>query len=130
MKTQLTLLAFIAVSACSLAKDVVRVETVRFDGKATSKEIEGSLKGYASVRYVVDAKAGQNLQVRLRPTKADAYFDIMPPDDGRALHAGRNGDFWSGVLPTSGMYTINVYQMRSAARRGALAAWTIKISLE
>ncbi|MBK7904079.1 MAG: DNA breaking-rejoining protein [Proteobacteria bacterium] len=125
MKARFVAATFILVLALSVADNAVadagiRQETVQFARGASFADIKGQIKGDATVDYVVRAAAGQTLSVKLRKSNAQNYFNVMPPaSQGSAMFVGDNGENYSGVLPADGDYTVRVYLMRPAARRGA-----------
>jgi hypothetical protein len=108
----------------------IRQEKVRFAKGASSVVIKGQLKGDAMVDYTVPAAAGQTLAVDLKKSNPQNYFNVMPPGStGSAMFVGDSGENYSGVLPTDGEYTVRVYLMRPAARRGETSTYTITIGV-
>lgn len=105
-------------------------QRVRFDKGATAASVSGAIKGYAYRDYVVGARAGQTLSVRLSGDSAAELAVFMP--DGGNLGADSTGVAdWTGELPASGNYVIRVLMPRSAARRkGATARFTLRIEIE
>lgn len=108
----------------------IRKETVHFARGATSTALKGRLKGDATVDYVVTAAAGQTLAVKLTATNPQNYFNVLPPgSSGEAMFVGSLGGDYSGILPTDGDYTIRVYLMRAAARRGETSDYALDIGV-
>jgi len=110
-----------------------RYEEVRFARGASSTTIRYSVTGYQSINYTVDAMAGQNMTVDLRSNINANYFNIYAPGKGpggEAMFIGEtNGNRYSGRLPVSGRYTIQVYLMRSVARRNVRANFTLNVAI-
>lgn len=110
-----------------------RYEEVRFARGTSSTTIRSSVTGYDTVNYTVDARAGQNMTVSLRSNINANYFNIYAPGNGPgdgAMFGGEtNGNRYSGRLPASGRYTIQVYLMRSVARRNVRADFTLSIAI-
>ena len=135
MKARFVAATFILVLALSVADNAVadagiRQETVQFARGASSADIKGRIKGDATVDYVVRAAAGQTLSVKLRKSNAQNYFNVMPPaSQGSAMFVGDNGENYSGVLPADGDYTVRVYLMRPAARRGESSDYTLTVGV-
>ena len=135
MKFRLTTATLILVFAQSVAGTAIaatgiRQEAVQFARGASSAEIEGQLKGEATVDYVVRAAAGQTLSVKLQKTNAQNYFNVMPPaSQGSAMFVGDTGEDYSGVLPADGDYVVRVYLMRPAARRGESSNYTLTVGV-
>ena len=97
---------------------------------ATSKSISGQIKGEAFVDYLVAARRGQALKVSMKSASSSAYFNVLPPKGDEALFVGSiNGLQYSGKLPAAGTYRVRVYLMRNAARRGAVARYTLDIGV-
>jgi len=108
----------------------IRQEEVQFAKGASSAVIKGQLKGDATIDYTVRAAAGQTLAVKLQKSNAQNYFNVLPPGStGVAMFVGDTGENYSGLLPTDGDYTIRVYLMRPAARRGEASSYTLTIGV-
>lgn len=72
------------------------------------------------------------MHVRLHTRHGANYFNLLPPGSSEeALFIGSSeGNEWSGTLSQSGTYTVRVYLMRSAARRGESARYTVEFSID
>jgi hypothetical protein len=132
MKSQLLAPALVAcvgmVSAAVIAAP--RTERVAFAKGASSKVIKGTIKGSDYVDYVIGAKGGQLLTVSMTTNRGSNYFNIMPKGDPAAYFNGStNGNSFRGPVPASGDQVIRVYLMRSDARRGVSASYTLKVSI-
>lgn len=125
----LVALAFAAQLDSSVAQEV-RQERLSFKPGASSTVVDGSLKGYETVDYVLGAKAGQTMTVTLKTASTSTYFNVLPPGSEAALFTGStSGSEWTGALPADGDYRVRVYMMRSAARRNEQAKYTLKVSI-
>jgi len=114
----------------STRAEETRKETVRFESGASSANLDGSIKGYDTVDYVLGAKGGQTMSVSMNTDNTANYFNVMPPKSETAIAIGSiSGNEWSGTLPVDGDYTIRVYLMRSAARRDEQATYTLSVSI-
>ena len=82
--------------------------------------LSSRLKGDQDIDYKVEAAAGQSLTVTLTSRNPQVYFNILPPgsQDVATFVGSSEGNRFSGTLPTAGAWTIRVYLMRAAARRG------------
>jgi hypothetical protein len=81
--------------------------------------VEGRIQGDAFVDYRLRAAAGQTLSVNLTASNPQNYFNLNPPDSDRSMFVGSvAGNRFQGLLPADGTYTVRVYLMRPAARRG------------
>lgn len=122
------------------AQDNTRTEQVRFAAGTSGTTITDSITGYESVLYQIGAEAGQRMMVRLEPSNLATYFNVYAPGTGPGDAALVNSQFtgpmvpdlnrFDGALPVSGEYSVSVYMMRSAARRGEVSDYTLAISIE
>ena len=91
---------------------------------------EGVLSGFATVRYLVDAGAGQELRVSLEADNPQTAFNVLAPDAATPLFNGaRKGRSFGQALTASGSYAIEVYLSRAAARRSEAASYTLTVSV-
>lgn len=112
----------------ALAQDKTRTERMQFAKGASAKAIKGSVKGYDGVNYVVGLRAGQTLKVDMKTSNASSYFNVTAPGADSAMFIGStSGGSFKGVVPKTGDYTIHVYLMRNAARRGETANYTLTV---
>jgi hypothetical protein len=104
--------------------------TVRFRPGGDNASYDGRIRGDETARFVIDARGGQVMQVSLRAGNPQAYFNVTPPGGRAALFVGSNeGNRFSGRLPVTGRYVIEVYLMRAAARRNEVSDFAIDIAI-
>jgi hypothetical protein len=104
---------------------------VDFARGASSATLKGSIKGDQDHSYLVDARAGQTMTVTLTSTKGGAEMNVMAPGNDTAISLGSPDPYrFTGVLPDTGRYTVQVYQMRASARRGETANYTLTVGVE
>jgi hypothetical protein len=87
-----------------------------------------SIRGYATVDYVLGATQGQFMNVSMATDNGANYFNILAPGETEvAMFNGSVADNqYEGTLPASGDYTVRVYLMRSAARRNEVAHYRLE----
>jgi hypothetical protein len=109
----------------------IRVERVQFAKGKTGTKLEGTLKGREIVDYRLGAQAGQTMVVKLSTKSTATYFNVMAPGETEVAFfiGSTEGDEYEGQLPANGDYTIRVYQMRSAARRGEVASYSLDVEI-
>lgn len=129
MKSALLLSLVLAFGGAVQAKDTVTQVPVHFAKGASSAELKGQFSGYDSVRYTLGAKAGQSMTVRIKGSR-NANFNVFAPGASTALGGGSVGTDWSAVLPDSGEYRVEVYQMRASARRGEKVEYSIEFGVK
>src|SRR5512134_987653 len=107
----------------------IRTQRVQFAQGANSATVEGTIKGYQTVDYVLHASKGQSMNVSMATRNTATYFNILAP--GETEVAFFNGSVsenqYEGQLPATGDYKIRVYMMRSAARRNEVANYRLEM---
>lgn len=119
-------------SACVMAADVERiVKPVQFPQGKTSTTLQGSVKGYQTIAYRVPAAAGQTMEINFSSSHLSSYFNLIPPgSSSAAMVIGEfNDNRFKGLLPDDGVYTIQVFLMRSAARRNEVGKFTLSVGV-
>lgn len=141
MRMKLAVVALmIAAGSPVLAQDRgMRSERVAFAPGMSSTTINDRITGYESVLYRIGAEGGQTMSIELRSANTATYFNVYEPGRGPGDTAlavsGQTGPLvpnlnrFKALLHTSGVYTISVYMMRSAARRGEHASYTLSIGI-
>lgn len=110
--------------------DPVHKEKVELSASQGTHSIKGKIKGYARAEYSVIGKAGQTLSVKLHTRQPSNYFNIRQAGRDEALFIGStSGNTYEAKLPADGEYTVQVYLMRNAARRNAVASYTLEMGL-
>lgn len=113
----------------AFAQDIREVR-VQFDAGRSGATIEGRIKGYEIVDYVLGARRGQNIAIDLGTDNLANYFNLLPAGSETAIHIGSvNGNEYRGALPADGDYRIRVYMMRSAARRDEVANYRLSVDI-
>ena len=135
MKSALLMLAIglAMLSFPGYAEDV-RDEKVQFAPGSNGVTIKDTISGHQSINYRLSARAGQSMTIALNSNNTANYFNIFAPGKapgGEAMYIGSvNGNQYSGTLPLDGVYTVQVYMMRSAARRNEKANYTLDIRID
>lgn len=112
-----------------LAQSNTRTQRVQFKPGANSATVQGSIKGYQIVDYILNVKQGQTMNVSLATQHGATYFNILEPGQTEvAIFNGSVSDNqFEGTLKKSGDYRIRVYMMRSAARRNEVANYRLEM---
>jgi hypothetical protein len=131
--------AWLAVVACTAllaapladAQTPIKTQRVQFKKGASSAVIDGRIKGYETIDYLVGAKQGQQANVSLATKHGATYFNILAPGETEVafFNGSTNGNQFEGTLPATGDYRIRVYMMRSAARRNEVANYRLEIAV-
>jgi len=122
-------LLLLTVATTALAQDVRR-ETLDIDQVNELRILEGAITGREIVDYQVSGERSQILSVDLLTSNPASYFNILRAGSKQAIFIGSTrGTIADVPLPESGAYVIRVYLMRSAARRGETARYSLGISL-
>jgi hypothetical protein len=122
----------LALAAPGFALGAIESRQVQFAKGTSAATIKGAIKGDATIDYKLRAKAGQTMRVTLKSSHGSNYFNVLPPgSDDVAIFAGSTGgNEWTGALPADGEYKVRVYLMRSAARRGESANYTLTVGID
>jgi hypothetical protein len=103
---------------------------VAFAKGKSSAVVTGSITGEQDRTYTVDARAGQTMTVNLKRTKGSPEMNIYAPGNDTAISLGATDPYSvKTVLPTTGRYQVQVYQMRASARRGETASYNLTIAI-
>lgn len=93
--------------------------------------VKGSIKGHQIADYRIKGLAGQILKVTLSTRHPQTYFNLLPSGAQEAMFVGNSaGNKASAVIPMDGEYTLQVYLMSAAARRGETSKFTLTASLQ
>jgi hypothetical protein len=114
--------------------DDIKTQRVQFEQGTSGATINGSITGRETMHYLLGAKAGQLMDVKLITKSTSTYFNIFAPGkvpgQAEAMFIGdTGGDRFSGTLPDSGDYLIQVYLYRSAARKGETAKFQLHVKI-
>jgi hypothetical protein len=108
----------------------VRAETVEAAAASAGVVLSGNIRGYDTAEYTVSGVAGQILSVDLLSENGALNFNVTAKGAAEALFRGdTSGTVADVTLPATGDYLVQVYLMRSAARRDEEAAYTLGIGL-
>ena len=98
---------------------------VRFARGRTTATYKNSVVRGTRDRYTLGARAGQKMTVHITSVERNAVFTIYTPGGGTLEGAGEGADAskWSGALPASGDYVIEVGGTRGNA------TYTLKVTV-
>jgi hypothetical protein len=119
-------------SAPAPAQD--RVE-IQFERGRANTTISGTIRGREYVDYVLRARGGQRMNVRLKVEgtngNGSAYFNILPAgaDYGGLFVGSRDGRDASVVLPRDGAWAIRVYLMGNDRDAGKTVGYSIAVAI-
>lgn len=94
-----------------------RVRRVRFARGASSATIKDSVVSGTRDRYLLGARKGQKMSIRIVSLEDNAVFDIVAPVNqaGQQRTLKQEAFSWSGTLPETGDYQIVVGSTRGNA---------------
>ncbi|HVG33558.1 MAG TPA: hypothetical protein VM911_10770 [Pyrinomonadaceae bacterium] len=107
------LLLITATTASTAQSD--RTRRVRFQRGRTSTVIKDAVVRGTRDRYVLGARRGQTLIVHITSLENNAVFDIYARGAKRTLDGAQETTDWTGELPRSGDYVIEVGGTRGNA---------------
>jgi hypothetical protein len=114
--------------------DAQKVQAVELVEGATSARMAGRLTGYETTTYTLDARAGQSARIVFRPDNGNCEFLVyrpgQTPGQNEAFFNGSSmGNEFTGILPSTGTYTVWIGLSREAARGLQSCSYTIAFSL-
>jgi hypothetical protein len=97
---------------------------------ATATTIKGTIKGDAGVAYRLPMAEGQLLQLLFKPSNRSCYMNVTEPGASEAAHVGSIAGNEFGRNPAkAGDHLVQVYLMRSAARRGETCRYSLGVEI-
>lgn len=131
MRYSLILAAALLAPVVAPAAYAQTVQPVEFARGTSSSTIHGAIRGNSYTDYRIVVRAGQRLSVTLTPVKGSPYFNVMEPgsQDVAIYNSSNSGQTYTGTTARNGAYTIRVYQMRAAGRRGETADFRLTLSV-
>jgi hypothetical protein len=106
-----------------------KAERVRFPRGRSSTVLRGRILGFDTKDYLIGAKAGQTMTLRLSSSNQYAYF-VVYSINGRATDMNETTE-WSERLSEAGDYMIRVFMLRAGARRkGAAASYRLNVTIQ
>jgi len=125
------LLAALVFATPAWSADPIHKENVTLTANQATHTVKGKIKGYATAEYTVSGKAGKTLSIKLKTNQPSNYFNIRQQGQDEALFIGStSGNTYQAALPADGEYTVQVYLMRNAARRNAVANYSLEMSIK
>ena len=102
---------------CAFAVQEGLTKRVRFARGRTSATLKNSVIRGTRDRYLVEARAGQKMTVSINSVERNAVFAIYAPSHDTLEGASEHQEVknWSGKLPESGDYVIEVGGTRGNA---------------
>jgi hypothetical protein len=92
-----------------------RTRRIRFESGRTTKVIKDAVVRGDRDRYILHARAGQTLLVHITSEENNAVFDIYRPGGKHTLENAQESMDWTGSLPRTGDYIIEVGGTRGNA---------------
>lgn len=118
--------AFLLVSSTAAAQDARQVDVEA----GQVRYIDGAIAGDEIDDYLLHAERAQILSVDLRTSSSSAYFNIVPEGSQQAIFIGStSGKVADVTAPAAGTYLVRVYLVRSAARRGEAADYSLGLGV-
>jgi len=125
VKLATAFLGLLLLATCALAAQEGLTKRVRFARGRTTATLKNSVVRGTRDRYMVGARAGQKMTVSITSVERNAVFTIHAPSNDTLEGAGETHDAtsWSGELPESGDYVIEVGGTRGNA------TYTLKVTV-
>src|SRR5215472_6443979 len=119
---------FVLIQVNPTAASQKQTQRIRFATGKSSATNRGHIAGFDAQDYVVAARSGQQMDIRLKASNPETYF-VLYSINGKATDMNET-DHYSLETTESGDYVIRVFMMRAAARRkGATSDFALTISI-
>ena len=119
---------FVLIHVNPTAASQKQPQRIRYAPGKSSPTIRGHIAGFDAQDYVVAARSGQQMDIRLKASNPETYF-VLYSINGKATDMNET-DHYSLETTESGDYVIRVFMMRAAARRkGATSDFGLTISI-
>lgn len=101
---------------------------VQFAKGKSAATVSGQVKGYETVDYILNARAGQKMTVNVSSNSTFLTPVIIGPQDKPVCPEPCEIP-WNGTLPVNGNYHIRVGLVRAEARRNGTANYTVTVGI-
>lgn len=125
VKLAATFLGLLLLATCAFAAQEGVTKQVRFARGRTTATLKNSVVRGTRDRYLINARAGQKMTVSITSVERNAAFAIYAPSHDTLEGASEHQEVknWSGKLPESGDYVIEVGGTRGNA------TYTLKVTV-
>jgi hypothetical protein len=100
--------AMAGATAAPAREPTTTTQRVRFEAGGSGAELTGTLSPGSSIRYVLNARNGQDLYVRVAPQGPDIYYQIFNPDRSFLLDQMTSSKEYRGQLWQTGDHVVEV----------------------
>ncbi len=100
-------------------------QRIRFAPGATAAQVSGQVSGTTTASYVLEARAGQHMQIFLTSPYSNVYVTLVSPFGSPLARAQAGAQSFDGILPESGDYSIQL----SAPVGTAVTSFTMTIAV-
>ena len=114
----------VVAAATSAPAQQETVRRIRFERGRTSATVSGAAVRGTRDCYLVGARRGQKMTLRLSSLESNAAFDIHAPGHKGRLNTTDDTTIWEGRLPASGDYPVSVGPVRGNA------TYTLEVTIE
>jgi hypothetical protein len=127
-----SLLLGVSIASHAAAQHVIK--PVTFPSDATSASESGTLTGGETMTYSIDAKSGHSASVRLKSNHAQCSYVIYSPGQTPGRNAAMydsavSGNGFSGFLPSTGTYLVQIGLGREAALGRQTCDYTVTFAV-
>jgi hypothetical protein len=128
--------SFVIALSVPQALSAQAVSDVKFEPGNYGAMVSGTVTGKEYIDYKLGAKAGQEMFVELEVSASNGngtvYFNVLPPgsNDVAIYNSSMDGNSTTVTLPSSGTYTIRVYQMGDDEDSGKISGFNMDLSIQ
>ncbi|MCC6801760.1 MAG: hypothetical protein IT319_02660 [Anaerolineae bacterium] len=100
-------------------------QRISFAPGTSSAQVSGQVGGYTVITYLLEALAGQNMQVTVSSPTNNVFLSVLTPGGAFLVQAAAGAKSFTGTLPQSGDYTFRV----STTPGGATTSYTLNVTV-
>lgn len=100
-------------------------QRISFAPGSNSAQVSGQVGGYTVITYLLEALAGQNMQVSVSSPTNNVFLSVLTPSGAFLAQATVGAKSFTGALPQSGDYTFRV----STSPGAATTTYTLNVTV-
>ncbi len=98
----------VTVAIAPVAQSAPGTQRIQFAAGAVSAQVSGQVSGTVSRNYVLNARAGQHMQLALSWAGSPVYLTLVSPGGSPLARAQAGAQGFDGTLPENGDYSISI----------------------
>jgi uncharacterized protein len=122
-------LALLAAAPTIAAAQEMSTQRILGGRDQTTQTVTGVLHGFQKRNFVIAARPGQRVDVRLTSDNRYLYFNLNGPSGDTMFDGSSAGGVYSGQVRRGGDHTVQLYLTADEARRGGRANFRLVVTV-